>query len=183
MKKQVIPMLIFAVLVAFLAVGLTLNPKDVPSPLIDKPAPAFELPELYTQEQVSSTSLLGQPYIMNVWASWCLACEHEHQLLVDFAKTYAVNLIGLNYKDDNDAAQQWLKQRGNPYSLILQDGEGKTGINWGVYGVPETFIVDAKGLIRHKFTGPITTDSLKSELIPLLEQLYQEAGLTPETTL
>ena len=175
MKKQLIPMLIFAVMVAFLAIGLTLNPKDVPSPLINKAAPNFQLPELYTQEPVKSADLKGTPYILNVFASWCVACEHEHGLLVKFAEQYDVQLLGLNYKDENDAAQAWLKQRGNPYSLILEDNTGKTGIDFGVYGVPETFVVDAKGIIRHKFTGPLTEESIQKGLIPLMERLYAEA--------
>ena len=176
MKKQMIPMLIFAVLVAFLAVGLTLDPEKVPSPLINKKAPTYQLPELYTQESVHDGDLLGSPYVLNVFASWCVACEHEHALLVDFTAKYDVSLVGLNYKDENDAAQLWLKEKGNPYSLILQDKTGATGIDFGVYGVPETFVIDAKGFIRHKFTGPLTQETINKGLIPLLERLYQEVA-------
>lgn len=171
MKKQLIPLSIFAVLIAFLGIGLTLNPKDVPSPLIGKPAAEFKLTELYTGEQVTKQTLAGKPWILNIWASWCTSCRHEHQLLVELSKTHPVTLVGLNYKDLEDEAKLWLKELGNPYQYTLFDPAGKAGIDWGVYGVPETFVIDGQGFIRHKFTGPLTKTSIENELIPLLERL------------
>lgn len=171
MKKQLIPLSLFAVLIAFLGIGLTLNPKEVPSPLIGKPAGEFQLPELFTGEMVSPKSLQGKPWIFNVWASWCTACYQEHKLLVEFSQKHSTVVVGLNHKDLDEEAKRWLKDLGNPYDYTLYDPEGKAAINWGVYGVPETFVVDAQGIIRHKFTGPLSKQSIKNELLPLLKAL------------
>jgi cytochrome c biogenesis protein CcmG/thiol:disulfide interchange protein DsbE len=160
------------VLVGFLAVGLTLNPRDVPSPLINKPAPQFKLPTLAAPDTfISGTDLRGKVWILNVWASWCVACRVEHPLLVEFAKTSKAPVYGLNYKDKRDDAMRWLNNFGNPYQQSLSDTEGLTGIDFGVYGVPETFIIDKSGVIRLKLTGPVTPELLRDTVVPLIEKL------------
>lgn len=172
MKKALIPLLIFGVLVAFLAVGLSLNPREIPSPLIDKPAPAFSLPSLDVPEQkISAQDLRGKVWILNVWASWCVACRVEHPLLVEFSKTRAVPIYGLNYKDKRDDAMRWLERFGNPYTRSLSDTEGLVGIDFGVYGVPETFVIDKTGVIRMKHIGPVTPEVLRDDILPLVRKL------------
>jgi len=177
MKKQLIPLGIFAILIAFLGIGLTLNPKDVPSPLIGKQAPTLELQQLKFNKSFNTHDLLGEPWVLNIWASWCTSCRQEHKLFNQLAKQYSVTLVGLNFKDQEDYAKQWLKELGNPYKLVLHDPEGKSGIDWGVYGVPETFVIDHLGVIRHKFTGPVTKELIETTLVPLLEQIKQEQNL------
>lgn len=173
MNKQWLPIGIFSLLVAFLAIGLTLNPKAVPSPLIGKAAPDFALPLLQTHQTLSTRDLRGRVWLLNVWASWCRSCQQEHALLVRFAQNRTVTLVGLNYKDTPLEAQAWLEALGNPYAYVVQDQSGQAGIDWGVYGVPETFVIDANGIIRHKFTGPLTQKRLDDELIPLLQTLEE----------
>lgn len=159
-------------LVALLATGLKLNPREVPSPLINQSAPAFQLPRLDDpQALLSPQDLRGQVWLLNVWASWCVSCLQEHPLLVSVAKTGRVRLYGLNYKDQRDAAQAWLARHGNPYVHSLSDTEGLVGIEYGVYGVPETFVIDKAGVIRHKHIGPITPQALRDVLLPLVEKL------------
>ena len=166
------PLLVFAVLVGFLAVGLKLNPREVPSPLIDKPAPAFALPRLDDPAQtVSLQDMAGKVWILNVWASWCVACREEHPLFVEFARRKPVLLYGLNYKDSREEAQAWLARFGNPYTASLSDSKGLVGIDFGVYGVPETFIIDKQGVIRFKHIGPVTPQVLKERIEPLLKAL------------
>ncbi|MBO1927000.1 DsbE family thiol:disulfide interchange protein [Thiomicrorhabdus sp. 6S2-11] len=174
MKKQSMPLIIFGALVIVLAIGLTLDPKDVPSPLIGKPASEFSLPELYTQEPFSPTQLKGEAWILNIWASWCVSCRQEHEVLVEFSEKYPTKIVGLNYKDTPEEAKAWLKQFGNPYQITVEDQQGRAGIDWGVYGVPETFVIDKKGIIRHKFTGPMTRKRVNDELKPLLAQIDKE---------
>ena len=172
MKKALIPLLIFIVLVGFLAVGLSLNPREIPSPLINKPAPAFSLPALDAPEQkISVQDLHGKVWILNVWASWCVACRIEHPLLVEFAKTGTVPIYGLNYKDKRDDAIGWLAKFGNPYARSLSDTDGLVGIDFGVYGVPETFVIDKTGVIRMKHIGPVTPEVLRDDIIPLVRKL------------
>jgi cytochrome c biogenesis protein CcmG/thiol:disulfide interchange protein DsbE len=172
MKKALIPLLIFIVLVGFLAVGLTRNPREIPSPLINKPAPAFSLPALDTPEQkISVQDLRGKVWVLNVWASWCVACRIEHPLLVEFAKTGTVPIYGLNYKDKRDDAIGWLAKFGNPYTRSLSDTDGVVGIDFGVYGVPETFVIDKTGVIRMKHIGPVTPEVLRDDIIPLVRKL------------
>ncbi len=172
MKKFLIPLAIFLVLVGFLAVGLGLDPRKVPSPLIDKPAPAFSLPLLHTPEQnLSAQDLKGKVWILNVWASWCVACRVEHPLLVEFSKMNLVPLYGLNYKDKPQDAIGWLQKFGDPYTRSLSDREGLVGIDFGVYGVPETFVIDKAGMIRFKQIGPVTPEVLRDEIIPLVRKL------------
>lgn len=171
MKKQMIPLSIFAVLVIILAIGLTLDPKQVPSPLVGKPAANFTLPQLYSNSPFSPQQLQGQVWLLNIWASWCVSCKQEHKLLVAFSQDFPIPIVGLNYKDDIQEAKNWLNELGNPYQFTVQDSQGQAGIDWGVYGVPETFVIDSQGIIRHKFTGPLTKESINNTLIPLLNEL------------
>jgi len=162
----VVPAVILAALVALFAGGLTRDPSKIPSPLIGKPAPAFTLP---TPEggQLVLDSLRGQVVLVNFWASWCTPCLEEHPLLMELARS-GVKIVGMNYKNDPQAAQQWLARHGNPFSAIAQDHDGRVGLDWGVYGVPETFVVDAGGVIRHKHVGPLTRAAWQAEIAPLL---------------
>lgn len=174
MKKVwfLIPLALFAVLAIFLARGLDLNPREVPSPLIGKPAPTFDLTRLDDEKvSIRRDDLLGKVWILNVWASWCVACREEHPVLVEFARRKTVPLYGLNYKDTRDAGLGWLGQFGNPYDVSLFDPKGRTGIDYGVYGVPETFIIDREGTIRMKHIGPLTPAVLHDKIEPLLKQL------------
>ena len=171
-RKYLWPLAIFLVLCAFLAVGLTLKPREIPSPLIDKPAPAFSLPTLDAPEQrISAQDLRGKVWILNVWASWCVACQYEHPLLVEFSRAGLVPIYGLNYKDKRDAAQAWLGKWGNPYARSLSDTDGLVGIDFGVYGVPETFVIDKEGVIRFKQIGPVTPEVLRDTIVPLVRKL------------
>ena len=170
--KFLLPLAVFAAIVAFLAVGLGLNPREVPSPLIGKPAPAFALPRLDDPSQkVSREDLLGQVWMLNVWASWCAPCREEHPLVIDIARRKLLPVYGLNYKDAGPAARSWLASLGNPYRATLVDADGRVGIDYGVYGVPETFIIDAKGVVRLKHTGPLTPDVVRQRIEPLLKEL------------
>ena len=172
MRTYLIPLVIFGVLLGFLGVGLSLKPHEIPSPLIDKPAPAFSLPTLDAPEQKLSTQdLRGKVWILNVWASWCVACRIEHPLLVEFSKTGAVPIYGLNYKDKRDDAMGWLSKFGNPYTRSLSDTDGLVGIDFGVYGVPETFVIDKQGVIRLKQIGPVTPEVLRDEILPMVRKL------------
>ncbi len=170
--KYLAPLLIFAVIGAFLAVGLKLDPREVPSPLIDKPAPAFNAPRLLMMNgSIGTQELAGQVWILNVFASWCVACRSEHGLLIDLAAKRAVTLVGLNYKDDPTDARSWLRELGNPYDAIAVDADGRIGLDWGVYGVPETFVIDGAGTIRYKHIGPIDARSMEEKILPLLKDL------------
>lgn len=172
-----LPLLVFAVLVVFLGIGLYLDPREVPSPLIDKPAPAFSAPQLHHPEQAfAPEQFKGKVWILNVWASWCVSCRAEHAVLNEFAKKGLVALVGLNYKDEAADARQWLGMLGNPYQLSVMDKDGKIGLDWGVYGVPESFVIDKKGIVRHKHIGPVDEKSLQDELIPLIQTLNGEAA-------
>ncbi|SFE16099.1 DsbE family thiol:disulfide interchange protein [Nitrosomonas sp. Nm166] len=176
MMRYLIPLFAFMVLAAFLLVGLTLNPRQVPSPLIDKPAPVFQLNQLHEPDKVmASNDNLGKVWLLNVWASWCVACRDEHPLLVQLAKSGIVPIYGLNYKDERTTAMQWLKRYGDPYTISIVDSDGKVGIDYGVYGVPETYVIDKKGIIRHKQIGPVTADSLQKTIIPLIIELQKQA--------
>jgi cytochrome c biogenesis protein CcmG/thiol:disulfide interchange protein DsbE len=167
---------VFLALVMLLAIGLTLNPREVPSPLIDRPAPAFELPQLHAPERMfSPLSMKGQVWILNVWASWCVACREEHPVLVDLAKSGVVPILGLNYKDRRDDALGWLKRFGDPYRISLVDLDGKVGIDYGVYGVPETYVIDKQGVIRYKRIGPVTPEILQMKILPLIKSLNANA--------
>jgi cytochrome c biogenesis protein CcmG, thiol:disulfide interchange protein DsbE len=175
--RYLLPLLIVGLLFALLAVGLTLDPRSVPSPLIGKPAPAFVLPRLSDPQQaVSVADWRGEPCLVNVWASWCASCRDEHPLLLELARQGEVPIYGLNYKDQWDEALAWLARFGNPYRESAFDAEGRAGLDWGVYGVPETFVLDRQGRIRHKHIGVITRQDLEQTLLPLLRQLQQEPG-------
>lgn len=175
MLKFLIPLLLFFVMAGFLAMGLKLNPRDIPSPFIGKPAPTFNQPQLFNPDQtLSMQDMQGKVWMMNVWASWCVSCRSEHPLLNYMAEKVAVPIIGLNYKDEEAPAKQWLQQLGNPYQTSITDIEGRTGIDWGVYGVPETFVMDKKNIVRYKHTGPITQQDVNEVFIPLLQELEAE---------
>jgi cytochrome c biogenesis protein CcmG/thiol:disulfide interchange protein DsbE len=172
MLRFLLPLAVFIVLVGFLWVGLSLKPREVPSPLIDKPAPAFALSRLDNPQQaVTPQELRGQVWLLNVWASWCVACLDEHPVLVEFSKSGALPIYGLNYKDSPDAARAWLGQHGNPYTVSIVDADGRVGIDYGVYGVPETFLIDKDGVIRFKQIGPVTPEVLRDKILPLARRL------------
>jgi cytochrome c biogenesis protein CcmG/thiol:disulfide interchange protein DsbE len=177
--RFLIPLILFVVMVAFLAVGLKLDPREVPSPFIGKPAPAFNLPQLADSDKTfGSADLKGQVSLLNVWASWCVSCRQEHPLLIALSKQNILPIYGLNYKDEREAGLDWLKRLGNPYTVSAFDADGKVGIEWGVYGVPETFVIDKQGVIRHKHTGPITEEAWQKTLLPLILQLQKEGSPT-----
>jgi cytochrome c biogenesis protein CcmG/thiol:disulfide interchange protein DsbE len=177
---RLLPLLGFGLLVALFGFGIWWNTRhdqrEVPSPLIGKPAPAYSLPLLYKpSEQLTKQDMLGQPYLINVFASWCFACGEEHPVLMAEAQRLGVMLIGYDYKDKPADAKGWLARHGNPYSIVLADRKGDTAINFGVYGAPETFLVDAKGIIRYKRIGPLTPTLIHDKLEPLIRQLKEEA--------
>jgi cytochrome c biogenesis protein CcmG/thiol:disulfide interchange protein DsbE len=188
-----LPLSIFIVLAGFLAVGLNLNPREVPSPLIDKPAPAFRLAQLNAAEQtISPDDMKGQVWLLNVWASWCVSCRQEHPILVNLAKRNLVPVVGLNYKEvrgdgsidsrkidpaselalARERAREWLTQYGgDPYVVSAMDLDGRAGIDYGVYGVPETFVIDKAGIIRYKHIGPLSVDALEKKILPKVREL------------
>ena len=147
--------------------------RDVlPSALIGKPAPDFTLPVLHNPDfQVSAAELRGAPYLLNVWGSWCYACREEHAVLTAFAETKRMRVVGYNWKDGKEDALRWLEQFGNPFYVVLADPEGRYALDWGVAGAPETFVVDAEGIVRWKYTGPLTDEVVATQLMPLVEQL------------
>ncbi len=172
MWKSLVPVAAFALLVAVFFKGLQLDPSEVPSPLIGKPAPAFDLPALKDPTQrITERNLQGTVSLLNVWATWCAGCRQEHETLLRLAQTGEVPIYGLNYKDDRPAALGWLQQLGDPYVANAFDEEGKAGIDWGVYGAPETFVIDKSGVVRYKHIGPVTPDIIKSRIMPLVRQL------------
>ena len=173
-RKLLIPLALFVVLVGFLVVGLGLNPREVPSPLVGKPAPEFKLARLDRPERLlGPTDLKGQVWLLNVWASWCVSCRIEHPLLVELSKSKLVPLVGLNYKDKPDEGIAWLAQHGNPYDVSVVDRDGSVGIDWGVYGVPETFVVDKAGVIRYKHIGPVDAAAIEKKILPLVRELQK----------
>lgn len=174
MLRYVVPLLVFLAVAGFLLKGLDLNPREVPSPFINKPAPAFTLQKLHDPEtHFSNKDMLGKVWLLNVWASWCVACRSEHPLMVQLSRANLVPIYGLNYKDVPSAAKGWLQQLGNPYVASLIDYEGNVGIDYGVYGVPETFVIDKQGVIRHKVIGPVTPSILDGCVLPLVKKLQQ----------
>jgi len=169
-----IPLAIFAVLVVFLWIGLGRDPSIVPSPLIGKPAPAFRLAQLHRpNETLQLDDLKGHVWLLNVWASWCVSCREEHPLLLQLAQTKVLPLYGLDYKDKPEQALAWLRQNGDPYTASIVDADGRVGIDYGVYGVPETFLIDKTGIIRHKQIGPLTVQALKDKILPLARELQK----------
>lgn len=171
--RFLIPFGLFAILVAFLARGLTLDPRQVPSPLLGKAAPSFELPTLKNPAIVlRPVDMQGRVWLLNVWASWCTSCRAEHEVVKAYAAD--VPLIGLNYKDQPVDARRWLQRHGDPYQASVSDEKGDAGIDWGVYGVPETFVIDKRGIIRYKQTGPLTREVMNSTILPLVDKLKGE---------
>lgn len=172
MTRYAIPLAFFIVLVVFLAIGLGHDPHEVPSPLINKPAPAFELTQLKDQSRTfSAQEMRGKVWLLNVWASWCISCRDEHPLLLEYARSGAVPIYGLNYKDQRDDALSWLAQLGDPYVLSVSDLDGRVGIDYGVYGAPETYLIDRNGIIRFKQIGPVTSDIWEQKILPLAKEL------------
>ncbi len=194
MKRFLIPLAVFLVLVVFLAIGLNRDPREVPSPLVGKPAPDFSVPRLAEPGSFSPQDMKGKVWLLNVWSSWCVSCRQEHPLLVAFAKRNNLPIVGLSYKevrgDDElsgkkmelDAettlvkqrAAAWLSQHGNPYAHVALDVTGRVGIDYGVYGVPESYLIDKAGVIRYKQIGPITPEALEKKILPLIEQLEKQ---------
>lgn len=171
MLRFIIPIGLFAALAVFLFIGLSRDKETLPSPLIGKPAPQFELPRVEDPSQkISSREFAGKPYVVNIWGSWCFACREEHAALMEIARRGEIPLVGLNWKDELPLAQEWLQKLGNPYVVSAFDPEGNVGIDWGAYGAPETFLVDARGIIVYKFVSPMTIDVWEREFLPRVEQ-------------
>lgn len=172
MRRFLLPLGLFVVLVGFLAVGLGLRPREVPSPLIGKAAPVFRLAQLHAGDRyVGPADLRGEVWLLNVWASWCGSCREEHPVLLALAKRQAVVMIGFDYKDDPLAGQSWLARNGDPYLFSVVDGDGRVGMDYGVYGVPETFVIDRSGIVRYKHIGPLTEDVVNNKIVPLVKEL------------
>lgn len=172
MRRFLLPLGIFIVLAIFLGVGLRLNPREVPSPFIGKPAPAFQVPQLHAAEHtIAPQDMKGRVWLLNVWASWCVSCRQEHPVLMDLARQNVVPIVGLDYKDERQAGIAWLKEHGDPYLLSAYDRDGRIGIDYGVYGVPETFVIDKTGLIRYKHIGPLTQKVVEQKILPLVKEL------------
>ena len=188
-KAYLIPLGLFVALVVFLAVGLTRDPREIPSPLVGKPAPAFSLPVLVGDQSFSPADMKGKVWLFNVWATWCVACREEHPLLVAFAKQSQVPVVGLSYKEiqpqdlasgpltqaqqmqlARERSLRFLQRQGDPYTLSVLDLDGRVGIDYGVYGVPETYLIDRDGIIRYKRVGPLTPQILQNTLLPLIQQ-------------
>ena len=170
--KFLIPMVLFVVLIGFLAVGLNRDPREVPSPLVGKAAPAFRVPQLAEPaKSFSPEDMKGKVWLLNVWASWCVSCREEHPLLVEFSRAQAAPLVGLDYKDKREDGLGTLSRAWNPYDIVAYDGDGRVGIDYGVYGVPETYVIDKAGVIRYKQIGPITPDALQKKILPLIAEL------------
>lgn len=172
MSRYVIPLAIFIVLVVFLAIGLGHDPHEVPSPLINKAAPAFQLPQLHDPTRTfSAQEMRGKVWLLNVWASWCFSCREEHPFLIEYARSGAVPIYGFNLKDKREDAISWLGDLGDPYVLSASDTDGRVSIDYGVYGAPETYLIDRDGIIRFKQIGPITPDVWQKTILPLVKDL------------
>ena len=177
MNRFAAPLLGFAALLVVFGIGLTLNPREIPSPLLDQPAPAFDAEHLHDPGlRFSPATLRGQVWLFNVWASWCVACREEHPVLLAYAQSPgAAPVIGLNYKDTRNGGQLWLARHGNPYQVSAFDPDGRIGLDYGVYGVPETYLIDATGRIRLKHNGPVTPEVLEKTLLPQINALRHAA--------
>lgn len=173
--RYLLPLAAFLALAVLLGVGLGLNPREVPSPLVGKPAPDFELPQLHRPDaKFSKADMLGKVWMLNVWASWCASCRDEHPVLVQLAKSGVVPIVGLNYKDKRDEGIAWLLRFGDPYLVSAFDEQGRIGIDYGVYGVPETYVIDKRGVIRYKRIGIVTPEIASSKILPLVSELNRE---------
>ena len=173
MMSRLLHLLAFIALAVLLFVGVRMNSgKDtsaIPSPLIGKQAPALNLPELnMPQQSIGLQDLKGRAFVLNIWGSWCVSCRIEHPIITEMAKS-GVIVVGYNYKDSAEDARAWLNQFGNPYALIIQDEDGKAALDWGIYGAPETFVIDAQGIVRFKHVGPITSEIVQNKILPLLK--------------
>ncbi|PWK92917.1 DsbE family thiol:disulfide interchange protein [Fulvimonas soli] len=178
--SRLVPLFAFLLLVALFGFGIWWNTghdqREVPSPLIGKPAPAYALPHLDDPSRtLAKADMLGKPYLLNVFASWCVACGDEHPVLMAEGRSLGIPLVGYDYKDDPADAKAWLAQHGNPYDLVIADREGRTAIDFGVYGAPESFLIDARGVIRYKRIGPFTPEVIEKELKPRIAALRKEA--------
>jgi cytochrome c biogenesis protein CcmG/thiol:disulfide interchange protein DsbE len=173
-RLLLLPLVLFIGLVAFLLIGLRRDPHEIPSPLINKPAPAFQLKQLQDPTKTfSAAEMQGKVWLLNFWGTWCVACRDEHPLLVQYSKTAAVPIYGVDYKDERATALQLLEEEGNPYTLTASDPEGRLSIDYGVYGAPETFLIDRNGVIRYTQIGPITEEAWQKEILPRVKQLNQ----------
>ena len=171
-RLLLLPLILFVVLAGFLLIGLFRDPHEIPSPLINKSAPDFQLPQLQQATATfSAKEMRGKVWLLNFWGTWCVACREEHPLLVQYAKTGVVPIYGVDYKDERAAALQWLDEFGNPYTLTAFDVDGRISIDYGVYGAPETYLIDRKGVIRFKQIGPITEDVWQNKILPLAKEL------------
>ena len=168
-KLSVLPILIFLVILYFLYSGLNKDPTLIPSPLIGKAIPTFSSITLIDNQKINNNDLLGEMHILNVWGSWCYACSIEHKHLIDIYSRGTINIYGLNYKDNRSSALEWLKARGNPYKYNIYDNKGNIAIDFGVYGAPETFLIDKKGIIIHKHVGPIDENYYNKVILPNLK--------------
>ncbi len=179
MIARLVPLLVFVLLGILLGVGLMISDRksEIPSPLIDKPMPAFQLPNLHEpSSMVSNEDLIGSPFLLNIWASWCITCRYEHPVIEELAGTGVVPIIGLNYRDQRDDAIEWLQRFGDPYEFHLADEPGRVAIDFGVYAAPETFLIDSRGMIRFKHIGALTQEIVEEEILPMLEQLGAEGS-------
>jgi cytochrome c biogenesis protein CcmG/thiol:disulfide interchange protein DsbE len=177
MLRYTIPLIVFIGLVLFFASGLKRDPRQVPSPFIGKPAPEIGVSQLkIPDKKIYRSDLLGKAALVNVWASWCVACRAEHEVLLRLARETRLPIIGLNYKDKREAALQWLVNLGNPYTAVAVDADGRVGMNWGVYGVPESFLLDPQGIIRYKQIGPLTWNAVEEKLLPLIQSFETHGG-------
>lgn len=173
-KFLLLPLVLFIALVGFLLIGLHRDPHEVPSPLINKPAPDFKLSQLRDPNKTfSPQEMRGKVWVLNFWGTWCVACREEHPLLLEYSKTGAVPIFGVDYKDERAAALQMLDQEGDPYALTVSDPDGRVSIDYGVYGAPESYLIDGNGVIRFKQIGPITQDVWQKEILPRAKQLSQ----------
>jgi cytochrome c biogenesis protein CcmG/thiol:disulfide interchange protein DsbE len=177
MLRYLIPLVIFIVLAVFLAIGLTRDPHELKSVLINKPAPAFRLPQLKAADKmISNEDMRGKVWLLNVWASWCVACREEHPYLLEYAKSGVVPIYGLNYKDRREDALATLDELGDPYTVSAVDFDGRVGIDFGVYGAPETYVIDQGGTIRFKYVGPMMPDVWKEKILPVVQELNRQGA-------
>jgi cytochrome c biogenesis protein CcmG/thiol:disulfide interchange protein DsbE len=177
MLRFLVPAAVFVVLLGFFYVGLQRDPSIVPSPFIDKPAPALDVPSLDDPgARLRSADMSGHPWLLNVWGTWCVGCREEHATLIEIARTQTVPIYGLAWKDEREAAKAWLEQLGNPYTAVGLDTEGRVAIDWGVYGAPETFLVDARGIVVHKHVGPLNMETWRRDFLPRIRKAQEPAS-------
>lgn len=173
--KFLVPLAIFIGITWFLLRGLERDPREIPSPLLGKPAPTFSLPTLADpQAGWTPESMRGKVWMLNVWGSWCSACQVEHPLLLDIAKAGTVPIVGFAWKDNPTNSRAWLAKLGDPYAVVVMDFPGKVGIDYGVYGAPETFVIDKSGTVRYKQVGPISPEAWQRKLLPMIQQLQAQ---------